>query len=152
VERLIRRYANRKLYDPSSRTTVTLNDIACMIREGEDVVVVDAVSGQDVTSATLANALVRLGRQRGYPPAWREALQALLRELLLERPGKLWKGLKQGGDNVLETVEESVTRILHQSQLATKEEVGQLGRSVTELSRLVRSLRPRRDGKEVEGE
>lgn len=152
MERVIRRYANRKLYDPLSRATVTLDDIATMVGQGEDVVVVDAVSGQDVTFATLAKALARVGRQRGYPQAWREALQALLRELLLERPGRFWKGLRQSSDSVLESVEGSVARILHPSELATKEELGQLRRSVAELNRLVRALLPHRDGKEVEGE
>ncbi len=152
MERLIRRYANRKLYDPHSKTTVTLDDIAAMVGKGEDVVVVDAVSGQDLTFAMLAKALARLGRQRGYPKAWREALQGLLRELLLERPGRFWKGLKQSSDTVLETVEGSVARILHPGDLATKEELGQLRRSVAELSRLVRSLLPHRDEKGVKGE
>ncbi len=150
MERLIRRYANRKLYDPQTRTTVTLEDITTMVGSGDDVRVVDATTGRDMTVPTLAKALAKLGMQRGYPHAWRGALQKLLRDLFLEHPGKVWEGLKHSGDTVVGTVEDSVARILHQGQAATKEELGQLRRSVAELSRLVRALRPHRDPEEVD--
>lgn len=49
----IKRYTNRKLYDTDSRRYVTLDDIANMIRRGEDVRVVDHVTGEDLTSLTM---------------------------------------------------------------------------------------------------
>lgn len=51
--RLIKRYSNRKLYEPDSRRYVTLEDIAEMIRQGDDVQVVDHQSGADLTTTTL---------------------------------------------------------------------------------------------------
>lgn len=50
---VIKRYANRKLYDTDSKRYVTLEDLAEFIRRGEDVRVVDHVSGEDLTSMTL---------------------------------------------------------------------------------------------------
>lgn len=50
---VIKRYANRKLYDTDSKRYVTLEDLAEFIRQGEDVRVVDHVSGEDLTSVTL---------------------------------------------------------------------------------------------------
>jgi hypothetical protein len=141
MERLIRRYSNRKLYDPLSRTTVTLEDITTLVAQGEDVVIMDASTGQDVTFLILAKALAKLAGKRGYPRAWGDALRALLRDFLLEHSGKLWESLRHGRDSVRETIEGSVASILRQTELPTREEVSQLRRSVTELSRIVRSLR-----------
>ncbi len=50
---LIKRYANRKLYDTDAKRYVTLDDLAGFIREGEEVRVVDHVTGDDLTSITL---------------------------------------------------------------------------------------------------
>ena len=50
---LIKRYANRKLYDTESKRYVTLEDLAGFIRQGEELKVVDHVTGEDLTSVTL---------------------------------------------------------------------------------------------------
>lgn len=50
---VIKRYANRKLYDTESKRYVTLEDLAESVRRGEDVRVVDHVTGDDLTSITL---------------------------------------------------------------------------------------------------
>ena len=46
---LIKKYPNRRLYNTSSRTYVNLNDLAALIRKGEEVQVVDAKTGEDIT-------------------------------------------------------------------------------------------------------
>jgi polyhydroxyalkanoate synthesis repressor PhaR len=50
---VLKRYANRKLYDTESKRYVTLEDLANFIRKGEEVKVVDHVTGEDLTSVTL---------------------------------------------------------------------------------------------------
>lgn len=50
---LIKRYANRKLYDTETKRYVTLEDLADFVRQGEDVRVVDHATGEDLTSQTL---------------------------------------------------------------------------------------------------
>lgn len=50
---VIKRYSNRKLYDTDSKRYVTLDDVAESIRKGEEVRVVDHVSGEDLTSVTM---------------------------------------------------------------------------------------------------
>jgi hypothetical protein len=149
VERVIRRYSNRKLYDPVSRATVTLEDITAMVGGGEDVVVVDAVTGQDVTFPILAKALAKLAGKHGYPRAWRDALRSLLQDLLRERSGRLWETLKHRRETVIESVEGSVARILRQSEVPLREEVNQLRRSVAELSHMVSALARGSQGEEV---
>ena len=55
--RVIKRYANRKLYDTRESRYVTLEQIAEMIREGDDIKIVDNKSKEDLTSITLAQIL-----------------------------------------------------------------------------------------------
>lgn len=100
----IRRYRNnRKLYDTARSRYVTLVDVAELIRRGESVRVVDSASGEDLTSATLAQILfeservrstlspvlladlIRRGRVRpaaGAPPSLARDVEQRLRSLL----------------------------------------------------------------------
>ena len=55
--RLIKRYANRKLYDTRHSRYVTLEQIAEMIRLGDDVKIIDNKSKEDLTSVTLAQII-----------------------------------------------------------------------------------------------
>jgi polyhydroxyalkanoate synthesis repressor PhaR len=55
--RVIKRYANRKLYDTQRSRYVTLEQIADMIRSGDDVKIVDNNSKADLTSVTLAQII-----------------------------------------------------------------------------------------------
>jgi polyhydroxyalkanoate synthesis repressor PhaR len=55
--RVIKRYANRKLYDTQRSRYVTLDQIAEMIRDGEDVKIVDNNSKEDLTTVTLAQII-----------------------------------------------------------------------------------------------
>jgi len=61
---VIRKYPDRRLYDPGASRYVKLDDIARMIREGIDVKVLDARSGKDLTSAILTQVIVEDARNR----------------------------------------------------------------------------------------
>ena len=58
MPRTIKRYANRKLYDTESSAYVTLEDIEQMVRDGEEVQIVDNSTGEDITKATLAHIVL----------------------------------------------------------------------------------------------
>jgi polyhydroxyalkanoate synthesis repressor PhaR len=67
--RVVKRYANRKLYDTQESRYVTLEQIAELIRQGEDVKVVDNASKEDLTSVTLAQIIYEEEkRQRSFLP------------------------------------------------------------------------------------
>jgi len=53
----IKKYANRRLYDTGTSTYVTLEDLAAMVKRGEDFVVSDAKSGEDITRPVLAQII-----------------------------------------------------------------------------------------------
>ena len=55
--RLIKRYANRKLYDTRDSRYVTLQQIADLVRVGEDVKIIDNKSKEDLTNVTLAQII-----------------------------------------------------------------------------------------------
>ena len=53
----IKKYANRRLYDTGMSCYVTLSDIAEMIKENVDFVVMDATSGEDITRSILTQII-----------------------------------------------------------------------------------------------
>lgn len=55
--RTIKRYQNRKLYDTTTSRYVTLDDIALMIREGDDVQIIDNRNHEDLTGVTLTQII-----------------------------------------------------------------------------------------------
>jgi polyhydroxyalkanoate synthesis repressor PhaR len=50
----IKKYANRRLYNTGTSTYVTLEDLAVMVKSGEDFVVYDAKTSEDITRSVLA--------------------------------------------------------------------------------------------------
>jgi len=66
---LIKRYANRKLYDTEAKRYITLEGIAELIRQQQDVKVVDHETGEDITALTQAQIIFEQERKlRGGVP------------------------------------------------------------------------------------
>jgi polyhydroxyalkanoate synthesis repressor PhaR len=53
----IKKYANRRLYNTGTSTYVTLEDLAEMVKSGEDFVVFDAKTGEDITRSVLTQII-----------------------------------------------------------------------------------------------
>ena len=53
----IKKYANRRLYNTGTSTYVTLEDLAAMVKNGEDFLVYDAKTGDDITRSVLAQII-----------------------------------------------------------------------------------------------
>jgi len=54
---VIKKYANRRLYNTSKSSYVTLEHLSAMVREGEDFVVYDAKTGEDITRSVLTQII-----------------------------------------------------------------------------------------------
>ena len=54
----IKKYANRRLYNTASSSYVTLDHLCQMVKEGQDFVVYDAKSGDDITRSVLTQIIV----------------------------------------------------------------------------------------------
>jgi polyhydroxyalkanoate synthesis repressor PhaR len=61
----IKKYANRRLYNTGTSTYVTLEDLATMVKAGEDFVVYDAKSGEDITRSVLAQIVSEQENKEG---------------------------------------------------------------------------------------
>jgi len=92
---VIKRYSNRKLYDTQESRYVTLEEIEEMIRGGREVSVVDAATGEDLTSVTLTQIILDNERNHRaslptaflhqlikHGEAWQEFVQKSLRSSL----------------------------------------------------------------------
>jgi polyhydroxyalkanoate synthesis repressor PhaR len=60
---LIKRYANRKLYDTQAKRYITLDGIAELIRQEKDVQVIDHETGEDITAMTQAQIIFEQERK-----------------------------------------------------------------------------------------
>lgn len=61
---VIKKYANRRLYDTSSSRYINLEDIGALVRNGKEVQVVDAATGEDLTRVTLTQIIVEDAREQ----------------------------------------------------------------------------------------
>jgi polyhydroxyalkanoate synthesis repressor PhaR len=77
-ERVIKKYANRRLYDSTGSRHVTLDDIRKMIVSGEKVKIVDDKSGEDLTRAVLLQVISEQ-EQFGTPVLSTELLEGIIR-------------------------------------------------------------------------
>lgn len=77
---VIKKYANRRLYDTGRSSYVTLDDLCQMVKEGYDFVVYDAKSGEDLTRSVLTQIIVE---QEGKAEAGQNLLPTnFLRQLI----------------------------------------------------------------------
>jgi polyhydroxyalkanoate synthesis repressor PhaR len=61
----IKKYANRRLYNTGTSTYVTLEDLATMVKAGEDFVVYDAKTNEDITRSVLAQIIFEQENKEG---------------------------------------------------------------------------------------
>jgi polyhydroxyalkanoate synthesis repressor PhaR len=92
--KIVKRYANRKLYDTERSCYVTLEDISVMIKAGDEVRVIDNKSGEDLTSVTLAQIIFETEKKNSFMPL------SLLRGLI-----------QDGGDAIGEFARDRVDRV-----------------------------------------
>ena len=97
---LIKRYANRKLYNTSTSRYITLKGIAELIEAGEQVRVLDNETGEDITSVTLSQILVDTERSTRRVPG------TVLTDLIQRSGDALYSALKRGVGDASEGLEE----------------------------------------------
>ncbi|MEW5985913.1 MAG: polyhydroxyalkanoate synthesis regulator DNA-binding domain-containing protein [Chloroflexota bacterium] len=119
---IIKRYPNRKLYDTEAKRYITLEEMAALIRQGQEVQVVDYATGEDLTTLTLTQIIFEQEKkQSGFLPrpvltgliqAGGETLQSLRRGLASPL-GLLWQ--------VDEEIERRVRLLVGRGELAEEE-------------------------------
>ena len=76
--KIIKRYQNRKLYDTHESSYVTLEEIAKMIKAGEDIRVIDNKTKNDITATTLTQLLYESEKKSKNQPSV-ELLKEIIR-------------------------------------------------------------------------
>ncbi len=100
----IKRYSNRKLYNVDTSAYVTLDDLAEMVRQGEEVKVVDYATGADLTALTLTQVIFEQEKKLG----------GLLPKAILTRILRL-------GNTTVQTLRGGVTAFLDPLQYVEEE-------------------------------
>lgn len=62
---VVKKYANRRLYNTESSSYITLDNLADMVRQGRDFVVYDAKTGEDITRGVLTQIIVEEEAKQG---------------------------------------------------------------------------------------
>lgn len=133
--RVIKRYANRKLYDTTQSSYVTLDEIAQMVRDGDEVSIIDNKTGNDLTRVTLAQILFEEEKRD------RRALPLNALRLIIQSPSDLLAKLRMPVQDLRDKTHQEVERIRERAH-AQQEEIispvrGRLQRNIDELQVLV---------------
>lgn len=142
--KIVKRYSNRKLYDTERSKYVTLDEIARMIKAGEEVTIIDNETKEDLTSVTLTQIIYEEEKRESRMPL------AMLRNLIQTGGTSLQdffdRSVKtpvvEGIDSAQKSVEE-----LRQSALQIKDNAA---RSVNEITDAARRLFSREERKAEE--
>ncbi len=118
--RLIKRYANRKLYDTKASSYVTLDDVAEILASGEDVQIIDNKTKEDLTRVTLAQILVERSRDGRLGDS-----MSSLRGLIRNTGEHLTRKISDPVTSIRSSVEESVTRLIKTGEERAAETRGQ---------------------------
>ena len=97
---LIKRYANRKLYNTDTSRYITLKGIAELLERDQEVRVIDNETGEDITSITLSQILVDTERANRAIPG------TLLHGLFQKGGDALYDALSKGVDDAGERIDE----------------------------------------------
>ena len=108
--KIIKRYQNRKLYDTHESSYVTLDEISKMIKNGEDLRVIDNKTKNDITAATLTQLLYESERKAKAQPS-----VAMLKEIIRHGDGS-FSGFIQTklGNEMAKFEEVTTTPVLNQ--------------------------------------
>ena len=97
---LIKRYANRKLYNTATSRYITLRGIAELLEDDQEVKVIDNETGEDITSVTLSQILVDTERDGRAVP------NNLISEIFQKGGDAIYDALRKGVVDANENIEE----------------------------------------------
>ena len=120
-ERLIKKYANRRLYDASQSRHITLDDIRGLIVKGERIRVVEDKTGTDITRHILLQVIAEQ-EQFGRPILSTSVLESIIRFYGNSMQGFLASFLEKSIETFLhqqENVQQQISKIVSSAPLAT---------------------------------
>ena len=145
---IIKKYANRKLYDTRTSTYITLEGIAGLVRDGHEIKVVDRETGQDLTQVTLSQIV--LSEEKRGPShlidggALQERGQALLDYVrkTLNVPSDLVNQMERRRGDLEGMVDEAIERALHRLRIPSHTDIDKINKRLDRLSAQLKSAGP----------
>lgn len=126
---IIKRYPNRKLYNTESKQYITLDGIADLIRQGQEIQVMDHASGEDLTTLTLTQIILeQQKKQNGLLSnsflthlirSSETRLSALQRSLF--SPGAFWRQID-------DEIQKRIQGLIRQGEMTEQEGIGLLNK------------------------
>jgi len=147
---LIKKYANRKLYDTQTSRYITLEGIAGLVRDGHTIEVVDRDTGQDLTQVVLSQIVLE-EEKRGparLVDAGADAIhdrgQALLDYVrkTLNVPGDLVNQVERRRSDLEGMVDEAIERALRRLRIPSRHDIDRLNERVDKLSAELKKANP----------
>jgi hypothetical protein len=137
---LIKKYANRKLYDTRTSSYITLEGIAGLVRDGHEIKVVDRETGHDLTQVTLSQVV--LSEEKRGPArlvdggAIHERGQALLDYVrkTLNVPSDLVNQMERRRGDLEGLVDEAIERALRRLRIPSRSDIDSINKRLDQLS------------------
>jgi len=139
---LIKKYANRKLYDTRTSRYITLDGIAQLVRDGHEIEVVDRDNGHDLTQVTLSQIVLE-EEKRGpgrLVDAGGEMLhdrgQALLDYVrkTLNVPADLRNQVERRRENLETMADEAIERALRRLRIPTRHDIDRINERLDRIA------------------
>jgi len=143
---LIKKYANRKLYDTRTSRYITLEGIARLVREGHEIRVVDRDDGRDLTQVTLSQVVLE-EEKRGparLVDAGGEMLQERGQALLdyvrktLNVPGDIRNEVERRREGIETVMDDAIERALRRLRIPTRKDIDRINERLDRLSAQLR--------------
>ncbi len=147
---LIKKYANRKLYDTQTSRYITLEGISQLVREGEDIQVVDRDTGRDLTPLILSQIVVGEEKRTEMEPALEtlqdrgQALFDYVRRTLSGPAAAVSSRVERGRSDLEDLVDLAVERALTRLNIPTRRDLEALSARIDALEAALGRL-PSRD-------
>ena len=145
---LIKKYANRKLYDTRTSRYITLEEIAELVRDGHEIRVVDRDNGRDLTQVTLSQIV--LSQEKRGPArlvdaggdALYEGGQALLDYVrkTLNVPSELRVQMERRRENIEEKADEAIVRALRRLRIPSHTDIDRINDRLDRIAAQLKKL------------
>ncbi|HYU63196.1 MAG TPA: polyhydroxyalkanoate synthesis regulator DNA-binding domain-containing protein [Verrucomicrobiae bacterium] len=143
---LIKKYANRKLYDTRTSRYITLDGIAQLVRDGHEVKVVDRDNGSDLTQVTLSQIVLSEEKRgpSGIVDAGGEMLQERGQALLdyvrktLNVPSDIRTQVERRREGLETMADDAIERALRRLRIPTRHDIDRINDRLDQMASQLR--------------
>jgi polyhydroxyalkanoate synthesis repressor PhaR len=138
---LIKKYANRKLYDTRTSRYITLEGISELVRDGHEIKVVDRGNGHDLTQVTLSQ-IVLSREKRGPGEAIQEGGQTLLDYVrrTLNVPSDIRHQMEKRREDLEERADDTIERALKRLRIPSHTDIDRINARLDRISAQLKKI------------